>query len=196
MTFVTKLHLGCRLPHGLEAFGAGVLSSTSAKGYWCCWWLVGLRNTTQNSWVYAFACSSKRTCGRRKDWRCAASSSCRRSKEFLEPRDNGHYSSERPSSSKLAKQASTTSASHWTWHAISFCFPCSRCSKQLEANDSSSSHVLARKQHKTWKTRWSSSIVANHSTCPPAWRHKRRLVNARSLEEVQKRGGWKSFASA
>ena len=42
----------------------------------------------------------------------------------------GHYSSERASWGSLAKQASTTRACRWTWHANSSCFPYCRCSKE------------------------------------------------------------------
>ena len=135
------------------------------QGHWCCWWLVGLRNTTRISRVSTFACSSKRTCGRRKDWRCDASSSFRRSREFLELRES--HPRERAGSS-LAKLGSTTPGCHRTWHAISICLPYCKCSKQLEANDSSSpssyTHAAPQMEDAVKQLR----CHRLHSRCPPS----------------------------
>ena len=75
-TSVMKLFLDYRFPSWLEA-------------------LLVARWLAEHNQTLLIACSSKRTCGCRKDWRCEASSSFSPSKEFLEPRASGHCSSER-----------------------------------------------------------------------------------------------------
>ena len=74
-------------------------------------------------------------------------------KEFRESWVGGHCSSERASRGSLVKRASTTPASHWTWHANSSCFPFCGCSKKHEASDSSSFPSRTRTRQRKWKTR-------------------------------------------
>ena len=113
-----------------RSFSSAITCLLQRQGYWYCWWLDGWRNTTKHFWVSTFACSSKRACASRKDWRCEASSDFRRAEEFLEPRESGDHSSEQASCGSLAKQASTTPACRWTWLSIIFCFPQCSCSEQ------------------------------------------------------------------
>ena len=104
------------------------------QGYWCCWWLVGLRNTTRLL-VCTFARSAKRT-------RCEASSSFRRSKEFLELRDSAHHSSERVSWGSQAKQACTTPACRWTWPAL-FLLPCTAGAQSIPRRTTAPLHLFS-----------------------------------------------------
>ena len=92
----------------LEAPGAGILPPTSGQGYGAAGGALACRTRSKKSWIYTFACSSRRTFDHRKDWRCEASSSFRQLKEFLEPQAGGHCSSEPASKGSLAQQASMT----------------------------------------------------------------------------------------
>ena len=100
-------------------------------------------------------------------------------------------------SEAVAQQASTTPASHWTWHTNSFCFPFCGCSKTHEANELpplSLSHTQATKEMENALKQLRCQQL---QIMPCALRHggasEDRAVNDRSLEEVQNCGGWKSF---
>ena len=116
--------VGHRLLRRRSAWSPGIVSSTRAEGFQYCRWLDGPRNTTKNSWVSTFVCSSKRaTVGRTGIARLPVTSA-----DQTNPR----------------KQASTTPSYRWTWHAINFCLPYCRCSQQPEAHNSSSSPFFIR----------------------------------------------------
>ena len=166
-------------------------------GYWCCWWRAGWQNATTNSWVSTCACSSRRTCDRQKDWRCEASSSSRRPSEFLEPRASGHYSPERApgqpgKTGEYDTSVSLDLARHESLFPILQVLTGTRGERQLlfpfSYTQASQTMEDALKQLRCQRLKIS----------PHALRHggasEDRAVNARSLEEVQKRGGCESFA--
>ena len=183
------------------ASSAGSAWSREPPAHWRlgnrCWWRDDSQNaTTPKSWVSTCACSSRRTCDRRKGWRCVSSSSFRQSKEFLQPWASGHYSRERASQGSLAKQASTTPASHWNWHADSSCSRSAVDQRHTRRTTAPLSLLI----HASDKGKALKQLRCQQlQITPNALRHgsarEDPAVNARRLEEVQKREAWKSFAS-
>ena len=187
-----RFPLSHRLPPGLEAPRAGILPTTSAQRAGAAGGALACRtpSKTRGSLLLPVVETYKRP-SEGPAARLPAPSAKQRN--FW-----SDCSSEGANQDSLAKQASATPASHWTWHANSSCFPFCTCSKTIEAKDSSSFPSRTRKRQRKLKTRNKLRCQQLQIT-PCALRHggasEDRAVNARSLEEVQKRGGWKSFNS-
>ena len=186
--------LGHRLSPGLEAPRAGILSSTSAKGTGAAdgsmacrtpskaprsLLLPALRNVhatvgrTGGARLPAYHIPSiKGIAGASGKWSLLI-----RARELEQPGKTGEYDN----------SVSLDLARH------QFLFPV------LQVHKATRGAQPTREWPKRWKTHSSNSVVSDHES-----RHmpfdtggssEDRAVNARSLEEVYKRGGWKSFTS-
>ena len=169
-TCVTKLPVGHRLHPEPETPGAGILSSPSAKGTGTAGCSMACGTQPINPLLLALR-NAHAIVGRTGAARLPAPSADQRNSW------SRHYSSERASLGSLATQARTTPVCCWTWHAIIFCSPHCRCSKQPEAHGQllfPLSRAYSGPKDGRRARAAPLSAVANHSTCRTARWLKRR----------------------